>query len=100
MTVSNGQYICIEYEFGPFMQRRIKNDQNYSRKKIAGHLWKMDNGVLICQDCIVGNKKTVNDDEQFKIKVSNKESNFELNISEEGIEINNCGKLNYSITKG
>jgi len=89
LTVSNGQYICIEYEFGPYMQRRIKNDQNYSRKKIAGHLWKMDNGVLICQDCIVGNKKTVNDDEQFKIKVSNKESNFELNISEEGIEINN-----------
>ncbi len=39
LTVSNGQYICIEYEFGPYMQRRIKNDQNYSRKKIAGHLW-------------------------------------------------------------
>jgi len=89
LTVSNGQYIYIEYELGPYMQRKIKNNQNYSRKKVAGHLWKMDNGVLICQDCIVENKKTVNVDEQFKIKVSNEESNFELNISEEGIEINN-----------
>jgi phage shock protein PspC (stress-responsive transcriptional regulator) len=89
LTVSNGQYIYIESEFGPYMQRKIKNNQNYSRKKVAGHLWKMDNGVLICQDCIVENKKTVNVDEQFKIKVSNEESNFELKISEEGIEINN-----------
>ena len=89
LTVSNGQYIYIEYELGPYMQRKIKNNQNYSRKKVAGHLWKMDNGVLICQDCIVENKKTVNVDEQFKIKVSNEESNFELKISEEGIEINN-----------
>jgi hypothetical protein len=88
LSVSNGQYIFIDYEFGPYMQRRIKNDQNYSRKKIAGHLWKMNNGKLICQDCVSDDKKMMNDDDHFQIKVSDNETNFELNISEEGIKFN------------
>ena len=88
LSVSNGQYIFIDYEFGPYMQRRIKNDQNYSRKKVAGHLWKMNNGKLICQDCVSDDKKMMNDDDHFQIKVSDNETNFELNISEEGIKFN------------
>jgi len=70
------------------MQRKIKNDQNYSRKKIAGHLWKMNNGILICQDCISDDKKMIYDDDHFQIKVSDDDKNIELKISEEGIEFN------------
>ena len=88
LNLSNGQYVFIDREFSPHMQRKIKNDQNYSRKKIAGHLWKMNNGILICQDCISDDKKMIYDDDYFQIKVSDKDKNIELKISEEGIEFN------------
>ncbi len=88
LSLSNGQYIFIDREFSPLMQRKIKNDQNYYRKKIAGHLWKMNNGILICQDCISDDKKMIYDDDHFQIKVSDDDKNIELKISEEGIEFN------------
>jgi hypothetical protein len=48
----------------------------------------MNNGKLICQDCVSDDKKMMNDDDHFQIKVSDDETNFELNISEEGIKFN------------
>ena len=87
LEVVEGQYLYIDRDFSSLMYRGIKNDQNYSRKKIAGHLWKMENGTLICQDCstISGNINIDND--RLRIKVSDDEADFELSINEDGLQI-------------
>ena len=87
LEVVEGQYLYIDRDFSYLMYRGIKNDQNYSRRKIAGHLWKMENGTLICQDCptISGNIDIDND--RLRIKVSDDEADFELSIDEDGLQI-------------
>ena len=87
LEVVEGQYLYIDRDFSSLMYRGIKNDQNYSRRKIAGHLWKMENGTLICQDCptISGNIDIDND--RLRIKVSDDEADFELSIDEDGLQI-------------
>jgi len=87
LEVVEGQYLYIDRDFSSLMYRGIKNDQNYSRRKIAGHLWKMENGTLICQDCstISGNINIDND--RLRIKVSDDEADFELSINEDGLQI-------------
>ena len=87
LEVVEGQYLYIDRDFSYLMYRGIKNDQNYSRRKIAGHLWKMENSTLICQDCptISGNIDIDND--RLRIKVSDDEADFELSIDEDGLQI-------------
>ena len=87
LEVVEGQYLYIDRDVSSLMYRGIKNDQNYSRRKIAGHLWKMENGTLICQDCstISGNINIDND--RLRIKVSDDEADFELSIDEDGLQI-------------
>ena len=87
LEVVEGQYLYIDRDVSSLMYRGIKNDQNYSRRKIAGHLWKMENGTLICQDCstISGNINIDND--RLRIKVSDDEADFELSINEDGLQI-------------
>ncbi|MDG1385642.1 MAG: PspC domain-containing protein [Flavobacteriaceae bacterium] len=87
LEVVEGQYLYIDRDFSYLMYRGIKNDQNYSRRKIAGHLWKMENGTLICHDCptISGNIDIDND--RLRIKVSDDEADFELSIDEDGLQI-------------
>ena len=87
LEVAEGQYLYIDRDFSSLMYRGIKNDQDYSRRKIAGHLWKMENGTLICQDCtsISGNIDIDND--RLRIKVSDDEADFELSIDEDGLQI-------------
>ena len=87
LEVAEGQHLYIDRDFSSLMHRGIKNDQDYSRRKIAGHLWKMENGTLICQDCtsISGNIDIDND--RLRIKVSDDEADFELSIDEDGLQI-------------
>ena len=87
LEIEEGQYLYIDRDFSSLMYRGIKNDQDYSRRKIAGHLWKMENGTLICEDCtsISGNIDIDND--SLRIKVSNDEAEFLLSIDEDGLQI-------------
>ena len=87
LEVAEGQHLYIDRDFSSLMHRGIKNDQDYSRRKIAGHLWKMENGTIICQDCtsISGNIDIDND--RLRIKVSDYEADFELSIDEDGLQI-------------
>ena len=87
LEVVEGQYLYIDRDFSSLMYRGIKNDQNYSRRKIAGHLWKMENGTLICQDCSTISGNIDIDNDRLRIKVSDDEADFELSINEDGLQI-------------
>ena len=87
LEVVEGQYLYIDRDFSSLMYRGIKNDQNYSRRKIAGHLWKMENGTLICKDCSTISRNIDIDNERLSIKVSDDEADFELSINEDGLQI-------------
>ena len=87
LEVVEGQYLYIDRDFSSLMYRGIKNDQNYSRRKIAGHLWKMENGTLICQDCSTISGNIDIDNDRLRIKVSDDEADFELSIDEDGLQI-------------
>lgn len=51
LHVPEGKLLYIDTEISSILAHNIKNDQDYYRKRIAGHLWKMEKGVLVCQDC-------------------------------------------------
>ena len=87
LEVVEGQYLYIDRDFSSLMYRGIKNDQNYSRRKIAGHLWKMENGTLICQDCSTISGNIDIDNDRLRIKVSDDDADFELSIDEDGLQI-------------
>ena len=87
LEVAEGQHLYIDRDFSSLMYRGIKNDQDYSRRKIAGHLWKMENGTLICQDCTSINGNIDIDNDRLRIKVSDDEADFELSIDEDGLQI-------------
>ena len=87
LEVVEGQYLYIDRDFSSLMYRGIKNDQNYSRRKIAGHLWKMENGTLICQDCSTISGNIDIDNDRLRIKVSDDEADFELSIDEDGLQV-------------
>lgn len=92
LEVVEGQYLHIDRDFSSLMYRGIKNDQNYSRRKITGHLWKMENGTLICQDCSTINGNIDIDNDRLRIKVSDDEADFELSIDEDGLQIKTSDK--------
>ena len=87
LEIVEGQYLYIDRDFSSLMYRGIKNDQDYSRRKIAGHLWKMENGTLICQDCTSISGNIDIDNNRLRIKVSDDEADFELSIDEDGLQI-------------
>ena len=87
LFIPQGQYIYLDQDLGKYMSSQIENDQDFYRKRVAGHLWKMENNTLICQDCkhIEGTVKF--DDEQFNINIKDDDSTLELNIDETGVAI-------------
>ena len=66
---------------GRYLSNQIENDQDYYRKRIAGHLWKMENGSLVCQDCTALEGTVKFDEEEFKINLSD-DTRLEVNIDE------------------
>ncbi len=89
IAASEGQYILISDDLSSYMNININNDQDYYRRKIAGHLWKMENGLLKCQDCKPLEGSFNLDNDELKLNVSDEDNSFELSINEEGIQIKN-----------
>ena len=87
LLIPQGQYVYLDQDLGKYLSSQIENDQDFYRKRIAGHLWKMENNTLICQDCehIEGTVRF--DDEQFNINIKDDDSTLELNIDETGVAI-------------
>ena len=87
LLIPQGQYVHLDQDLGKYLSSQIENDQDFYRKRIAGHLWKMENNTLICQDCehIEGTVRF--DDEQFNINIKDDDSTLELNIDETGVAI-------------
>ena len=87
LLLPEGQYIYLDQDLGRYLSNQIENDQDYYRKRIAGHLWKMENGSLICQDCSAIEGTVKFDEEEFKINLSDEDTSLEVNIDENGVKI-------------
>jgi phage shock protein PspC (stress-responsive transcriptional regulator) len=88
LSIPEGQYVFIDRDLSPILNRKIKNDKNYSRRKVAGHLWKMENKILVCQDCNSTSGNLNIEEDNLSLKLSDKENNIEIKINENGVEIN------------
>jgi phage shock protein PspC (stress-responsive transcriptional regulator) len=88
LCIPEGQYVFIDRDLSSILNRKIKNDKNYSRRKVAGHLWKMENKILICQDCNSTSGNLSIEEDNLSLKLSDEENNIEININENGVEIN------------
>lgn len=88
LSIPEGQYVFIDRDLSPILNRKIKNDKNYSRRKVAGHLWKMENKILVCQDCNSTSGNLSIEEDNLSLKLSDEENNIEININENGVEIN------------
>ena len=82
LLLPQGQYIYLDQDLGRYLSNQIENDQDYYRKRIAGHLWKMENGSLVCQDCTALEGTVKFDEEEFKINLSDEDTSLEVNIDE------------------
>ncbi len=87
LSVPEGKYLFIDNDLGAFLSHKIKNDQNYYRKRIAGHLWQMQNGELVCQDCDKINGEMHFDEDSLEINLSDDNTVIKVNIDEDGLEI-------------
>ncbi len=87
LKIPEGQYIWIDDELSSHLSSKIKNDKNYYRRDIAGHLWKMQKGQLICQDCESLSGEIEFSEDKMSFDISNDESELELNIGNDGIRI-------------
>ena len=87
LLLPEGQYIYLDQDLGRYLSNQIENDQDYYRKRIAGHLWKMENGSLVCQDCTAIEGTVKFDEEEFKINLSDEDTSLEVNIDENGVKI-------------
>ena len=87
LLLPEGQYIYLDQDLGRYLSNQIENDQDYYRKRIAGHLWKLKNGSLVCQDCTEIEGTVKFDEEEFKINLSDEDTSLEVNIDENGVKI-------------
>jgi len=87
LTVPEGKYIYIDNDLGPYLSPKIKNDRDYYRKRLAGHLWQMQAGELVCQDCEKINGEMHFDEDSLEINLSDDDTVIKVNIDEDGLEI-------------
>ncbi len=87
LSVPEGKYLFIDNDLGAFLSHKIKNDQDFYRKRVAGHLWQMQNGELICQDCDKINGEMHFDEDSLEINLSDDNTVIKVNIDEDGLEI-------------
>ncbi len=87
LSIPNGKYIYIDNDFGNYLAKNIKNNRDFYRKRIAGHLWKMVDGTLVCQDCSTTKEHLYMDEEGMELKISDDEKSLEITIDEEGFQI-------------
>ena len=87
LNVPEGKYIYIDNDLGPYLSHKIKNDRDFYRKRLAGHLWQMQEGELVCQDCDTVNGEMRFDEDRLEINLSDDETVIKVNIDEDGLEI-------------
>ena len=87
LSVPEGKYLFIDNDLGAFLSHKIKNNQDFYRKRVAGHLWQMQNGELICQDCDKINGEMHFDEDSLEINLSDDNTVIKVNIDEDGLEI-------------
>ena len=87
LSVPEGKYFFIDNDLGAFLSHKIKNNQDFYRKRVAGHLWQMQNGELICQDCDKINGEMHFDEDSLEINLSDDNTVIKVNIDEDGLEI-------------
>lgn len=87
LTVPEGKFLYIDNDLASFLSHKIKNDQDYYRKRLAGHLWKMEGGELQCQDCKKVNGNMHFDEDSLEINLSDDKTQIKVNIDEDGLEI-------------
>lgn len=87
LSIPDGKHIYIENDLGNFLASDIKNDRDYYRKRIAGHLWKMEKGILTCQDCPSTKESLHIDEEGMELNISGEEASLEITIDDEGLQI-------------
>ena len=86
LLLPQGQYIYLDQDLGRYLSNQIENDQDYYRKRIAGHLWKMENAAWFVK--IVQRLKAIEIWwRKFKINLSDEDTNLEVNIDEKGVKI-------------
>ena len=87
LNVPEGKYIYIDNDLGPYLSPKIKNDRDFYRKRLAGHLWQMQEGELVCQDCETINGEMHFDEDRLEINLSDDDTVIKVNIDEDGLEI-------------
>ena len=67
--VPTGAIVKLDTSVSSHIGRGTKNDQNYYRSGVAGHIWKMgEDGELKCLDCPSKHKENTQDQENQTIK--------------------------------
>lgn len=87
LTLPEGSFVYVEEDLGSMLSSKIKNDQDYYRREIAGRLWKMENGELQCQDCDDTKGNLYIDEDRFELNLNNNDHSIRVNIDEKGLEI-------------
>lgn len=87
LTLPEGSYLYMEEDLSKILSSKIKNDQDYYRRELGNHLWKMENGELKCQDCPVNKRKFYLDEEGLELNLDNEDGGIRVNIYEKGLEI-------------
>lgn len=81
LFLPEGKYVQIDDNVAQYLDRGIDNDQDYYRQKIAGHLWKVENNLLVCQDC------STEDKDGFQLNMSSNRKRLKINVDEKGVNI-------------
>lgn len=81
LFLPEGKYVQIDDNVAQYLGRGIDNDQDYYRQKIAGHLWKVENNLLVCQDC------STEDKDGFQLNMSSNRKKLKINVDEKGVNI-------------
>jgi len=91
LALPEGKYVFIDNDFGDYLAKKIKNDQGYYRKRIAGHLWKMERGELVCQDCESAKGGLHIDENGLELNISDDDSSLDITIDDNGLQIKKSG---------
>ena len=89
LKIPEGKYVWIDDEWAKYLDRKIPNDQNYSRYNLAGHLWKMEDKQLVCHDCkhFEGAAKIDENGVEMDIKNRGNTKSIHVNLNEDGLQI-------------
>ncbi|TMU57016.1 PspC domain-containing protein [Flagellimonas algicola] len=94
--IPEGKFVRFEESTRGHVGRGIKNDRDYYRSNMIGHIWAMgEDGELKCQDCPEELEseeeeeggRIILDENGIDINVKDRNDQFKMKIDEDGIEI-------------